>query len=185
MPDVTAYRVFPWDRTAGETALGGSRHVNRAMQGAGRHDSPADYGVYYCSASEESAIGESLQMFRGQKITNAELIRSGLPLSLIEIEMPGINLVDLDEPAQLINHKTRPSIVASARRALTQDLAQRIFRSKAGGISWWSTLLADWTNYSIFTTSNEVTGRITRGPVMLDFKYPALLSAAKTLGIRI
>lgn len=185
MPSVTAFRAFPWDRAARENEPGGARHVNRAKQGSGRHDFPASYGVYYCSATAESAIGESLQMYRGQKIERPELTKFGLPLALVEIELHDTELVDLDDPPRLIEHDTKPSIVASSRRDRTQDLARRIFDTKAKGISWWSTLISDWTNYSVFTSGDEVTARIRRGPDVVTLAHPSLRTAADKLGIRL
>lgn len=143
------------------------------------------YGVYYCAASEESAIGELLQVYRGQTLTSGELLRFGFPLALVEIEFADANLIDLDDPAQLIAHKTRPSIVASTQRNRTQELARRIFYAKADGISWWSTLVADWTNYSIFTIRDAVGANIRSAPVELTLARPSVAAAAGKLGIRL
>ncbi len=159
--------------------------MHRAKQGSGRHDFPASYGVYYCAATAESALGESFQMFRGQKLESPDLLRSGFPIALVEVEFDDARFVDLDDPHRLIEHKTKPSIVASSRRDRTQDMAKRIFETKATGISWWSTLIADWTNYSVFTFGDEVTARIRSGPHLLTLMHPSLRSAADKLGIRI
>lgn len=185
MPRVIAYRAFAWDRAAADDQPGGARYVNRAKQGSGRHDSPANYGVYYCAANEESAVGEMLQVYRGQTLTRRELTRFGFPLALVEIEFTDANLIDLDDPTQLIAHKTRPSIVASTKRDRTQELARRIFDAKADGISWWSTLVADWTNYSVFTTGDAVDAHIRSAPMELTLARPSIVTAADKLGIRL
>jgi hypothetical protein len=59
-------------------------------------------------------------------------------------------LVDLDEPAVLVEEGWRPSGVASRDRAVTQGMAVRVFEAGGLGLSWWSTLDAAWTNVTLF-----------------------------------
>lgn len=124
----------------------------RNRQGSGRHDNPSLYGAFYCSLDPVSCIAEALQPFRGQTFDQRDLERHvNWILALARFELSGqIALVDLDDPRQLDARKLRPSVVATADRRRTQNLAARIFEDYAIGFLWWSTLESLWINCTLF-----------------------------------
>ena len=150
------YRVFPQLPAAGPMEWGGALYVARVRQGVGRHDNPLQYGALYVSRSPESAVAESIQKFRGQTLTDADLeLVDGRRYALAAIDdaaLPaaGLQTVDLDEPRELVQRDLRPSRIATRLRERTQPVALAIFDEGAAGIGWWSTLEASWPNVTLF-----------------------------------
>jgi hypothetical protein len=148
------WRVVPWDPSA---SLGGRGHalwVPREYQGSGRHDAPDRYGCVYLAEAAVSAVAEMLAPFRGTGDLHPDLlVRSGRRLALAELELADhAELVDLDEPAVLVNESLRPSVVATGQRSVTQAYAVAQFErhSEAAGLRWWSTLEASWIQITLF-----------------------------------
>jgi hypothetical protein len=184
---VDLFRVIHWDgRSLGRTGAG-PLFVPRRHQGAGRHDAPELYGAWYCTTTPTAAIAERIQQLRGQTLVNQDFQRLGhLALALVSLRLdPSIALVDLDDPAQLVARDLRPSGVATRRRAPTQAMARKIFGEGAGGMLWWSTLSADWTNVTLFYERVITHVTLLTAPRPLSIQMPEVQHAADDLGIRI
>jgi len=149
---VELFRVFDWDGVALGAEDGGPLFVARDRQGAGRHDNPAAYGAWYGSRASESAIAEAIQSFRGQPLSDDDFERpNGHRKALAAFRLDDrVRLVDLDDPRILVSRRLPPSQVATLRRATTQRIAAAVYRDGAAGLSWWSTLDAEWTNVTLF-----------------------------------
>lgn len=147
------WRVLPLDPSARPDHPGGALYCPRALQRGGRHDVPESFGVIYASADPVSAIAEQLARFRGSgPIGDALLHRAGRRLVLAELRLGDAPLIDLDAPAVLGQHDLRPSQVATRQRAVTQEIAARLFWTEpnAAGIRWWSMLESSWINLTLF-----------------------------------
>ena len=146
------FRVYRALDGAGVNARGGPLFVPRDRQGAGRHDSPDRYGVYYTARTEVAAVAESVQAFRGRDLSADDLeLADGSRLTLARLDDADLTSpVDLDDPAVLVREGWRPSGVASRDRMVTQAMAVRAHEAGALGLSWWSTLDAAWTNLTLF-----------------------------------
>jgi len=180
------YRVFRGIDGADLHARGGPLYVPRERQGAGRHDSPGRYGAFYAARTAEGATAEAIQAFRGRGLTDEDLINvDGSGLSLATIDDAGLeDVVDLDEPAVLVEQGWRPSAVASRVRVTTQAMAAHLFDEGARGLSWWSTLDAAWTNVTLFAERTIAGGEIVVEAVeRLDTKQATVVAAADHLSI--
>ena len=147
------FRCFPWDRGAAEGARGGAHWFPRLLQGAGRHDNPMLYGCLYASQDPLSPVVERLARFRGRPLTPDKLVSSGLPVALAALELADeAELVDLDDPAALLQEELRPSQVATNDRSVTQAQAGGLFERhpEAAGLRWWSTFESLWANVTLF-----------------------------------
>jgi hypothetical protein len=182
---VILHRCFAWDERAGETGPDGPRWFPRPFQGEGRHDNPDVYGCLYLADGEVSAVVEQLARFRGQRLVPELLNRRGLPLALAALELlDRAQVIDLDDPAVLLAHELRPSVVATRRRDVTQPQALHIYRRHrfAAGLRWWSVFEALWTNFTIF---ERATGRLALVSVrVLHLDDPVAAEAADVLGLR-
>jgi hypothetical protein len=182
---VTLYRAFEWDGASLGRGDGGPLFVPRKVQGKGRHDNPTEYGAWYCARDTVSPIAELLQMFRATGVDDDDFTRAngrGIGLVGLELEDDG-GVVDLDDPAQLSAKGLRPSGVATPRRAATQAIATAIFREGAVGLSWWSTLNADWTNVTLFWERALPRIRVAGPPRRLTTRDPDVRAAATALGV--
>jgi hypothetical protein len=182
---VELYRVFDWDGRARGRREGGPLFVARTRQGAGRHDSPARYGAWYCSRLAVSAVAESIQHFRGQLLVDDDFRRAGrLTKALVALRLgPGVRIVDLDDPAELTARGWRPSQVATRRRPVTQQLAATLFDEGAGGLAWWSVLDADWINVTLFHERALPFASIAAAPRPLSIEMSEVREAAERLGV--
>jgi len=181
------YRVYRALDEAGAEARGGPLFVPRDRQGAGRHDSPGRYGAFYAARSAEAAVAETIQAFRGRDLSPEDLeLADGSRLTLVAFDDSALeSLVDLDEPAVLVEERWRPSGVASRDRTVTQAMAVHAFEAGALGLSWWSTLDSAWTNVTLFAERTIGAGAVAvEGQVEpLSLKHPALFAAADHLAI--
>lgn len=181
------FRVIHWDgRSLGRRGAG-PLFVPRRHQGAGRHDAPDAYGAWYCTTAPVAAIAERIQGLRGQTLTDDDFRRLGqLTLALVSLTLdPTATLVDLDDPAQLVARGWRPSQVATRQRAITQQMARRIFDEGASGLRWWSTLSAEWTNVTLFHERALAAVTVAGPPRPLSVAMPEVRHAAEDLGVRI
>lgn len=96
-----------------------------------------------------------------------------------------LQIVDLDDPAELSARQLRPSQVATLRRMVTQAIATSIFREGAVGLSWWSTLDAEWTNVTLFHERALPRIRIAQPPRRLTTRDADVRGAAVRLGVAI
>jgi len=178
------YRVFPHVAGTEPRPLA----VPRAAQGAGRHDNPDHYLALYLARDPVAAVAERIQAFRGQELADGDLRRAGgAVLTLAAIDDSGLTpaLVDLDDPAILVRDRLRPSLVASLDRARTQRMALGYFERDAVGLSWWSTLRADWTNVTLFDV-RVGPGALTVGAlVTLTVVEPVVVEAAARIGVNL
>jgi RES domain len=150
---VILFRCFAWDEAAGARARGGPLWFPRMLQGDGRHDNPSVYGCLYVSSEPVAAAVERLARLAGTSIAQSDLVRRGLPLALAAIELSDeAELVDLDDPAVLLEEGVRPSRVATNDRSVTQVQAEDLFsrHQHAAGLRWWSTFEALWANLTLF-----------------------------------
>ncbi len=180
------FRVFDWDGSSLGRREGGPLHVARPRQGAGRHDSPALYGAWYCSREAVSAVAESIQYLRGQVLTDDDFLRAGgSAKALVTLQVnDALDLVDLDDPSELAARRLRPSRVATMRRPVTQRVAASIFDEGAGGLLWWSTLDAEWANVTLFHERALPHVSIAAPPRKLSTGMVEVRQAAAFLGIR-
>jgi hypothetical protein len=182
---VELYRAFEWDGTSLGRADGGPLFVPRKVQGKGRHDNPAEYGAWYFSRATMSPVAELLQIFRNGSVADNDFTRAnGRAIALVAVEFEDdAGVVDLDAPAELSARGLRPSAVATPRRAATQEMAASIFREGAAGLSWWSTLNADWTNVTLFHERALPKIRIAQPPRFLTTRDADVRAAATALGV--
>jgi RES domain len=150
---VILWRVLPWDPSARPGAPGGALWFPRPFQGTARHDNPSRYGCLYAAEQPATAVAETLAPFRGTGDLEPEMLtRMGRRLALARLDLRGAGLLDLDDPAVLLDAGMRPSEVATRRREVTQPEAARLFDTHpdAAGLRWWSTLEASWICATLF-----------------------------------
>ena len=184
---MTLFRVIHWDgHSLGRTGAG-PLLVPRRHQGAGRHDAPDLFGAWYCTTDPVSAIAERIQPLRGQTVTDGDFKRLGnLTLALVTFQLhESVTLIDLDDPEELVTRKLRPSLVATRQRLVTQQIARALFSEGANGFSWWSTLMAEWTNVTLFYERVLRHVRLAEPPRPLSVKMRDVRQAAEDLGVRI
>ena len=179
------FRVFDWDGRSVGSQRGGPLFVPRDRQGPGRHDAPTLYGAWYCSREAVSAVAESIKFLRGQHLSDGDFRRGGdLAQAIIEFRLDaGLTVVDLDNPAQLVRRRLRPSQVATMRRAVTQKIASAVFEEGAVGFAWWSTLEAEWANVTLFHERALPHVTIAIPPRRLSVRLAEVRQAAEHLGI--
>ena len=179
--------MFHWDgRSLGRTGAG-PLFLPRQHQGAGRHDAPDLYGAWYCATHPAAAVAERIQQLRGQTVTNQDFRRLGnLTLALVGLRLDSSAvLIDLDDPVQLAARNLRPSLVATRRRAVTQQAARAVFAEGVAGMLWWSTLSSDWTNVTLFYERVIRHVSIVAPPRALSTDLAEVQQAADDLGVRI
>jgi hypothetical protein len=181
---VTLYRCFAWDAHANADAPDGPLWFPRIYQGDGRHDTPDLCGCLYLSASALSPVVEQLARFRGRALMPSLLRRRGLGLALAEIALSDTaELVDLDDPRQLVRERLRPSIVATRERTTTQRQARALYEGHphAAGLRWWSTFESTWINVTIFDRAASRLRLVDVQPLAVN--DPAVVEAADWLGL--
>lgn len=178
------WRVFPWDRNAARGQRFSSSWVPET-QGHGRFDLPAvPGGVLYLAETPEHAVAESIQHFRGQRLQVADLLIAGHPLSLVAVTAPRVledAIVDLCDPAALVQHGIRPDQTASGDRRITQRIAASLHSGGHAGLRWWSALHGDWHTVVYF---RDRAGELAFGaPEPLSLQHAAVREAMRALGI--
>lgn len=175
-------RCFAWNERSAASEPDGALHFARTFQGEGRHDNPQVFGCVYASAEEVSSVVEQLVHFRGQRLLGSMLVQRGLPLALAEIDL-GANeeLLDLDDPRELLARSMRPSQVATRYREVTQPQALAAYEGGAAGLRWWSTFESSWENVTLFDRASPSLRVI--GVRLLGEDDPVVLSAAEALGL--
>jgi hypothetical protein len=182
---VILWRVLPWRPDASPAEPGGAVWFPRQLQGAGRHDNPQLYGCIYAGESPLSPIAEALAPFRGAgTLTDGMLVRSGIPLALAQLSLADdSDVLDLDDPAVLLDAELRPSRVATGERAVTQADAARLFarRPEPLALRWWSTIEASLANLTVFDRAQSALDVIDVEP--LSRTTAAVGEAAELLGL--
>ena len=178
MPTRSLYRVFPCLRGAADTDPGGAHYV--PPQGAGRFDNPAQYEIFYAADSAEAAIAEA---FGRHPLWTASMLGGipTLPGSVHALATYGLDdastLYDLDDAANLVALKLRPSDVVNRDYTVTQALALRIFTmGTVSGLRWWSFYNPAWVNCGV--SNPAALSVITVQPLSLTDAM--LTSAART-----
>jgi hypothetical protein len=182
---VILQRCFAWSRRVRPDEPDGPLWVPRVFQGEGRHDNPDLYGCLYLTDREVSAVVEQLARFRTQRLQAALLRRRGLPLALAALEFSdGVEVLDLDDPAVLVQERLRPSAVATRRRHVTQPQARALHgaRPQAAALRWWSIFEASWVNYTVFDRALPALSLV--GVRALAVEDESVAAAADFLGLR-
>jgi hypothetical protein len=93
------------------------------------------------------------------------------------------DLLDLDDPRNLVQRSLRPSGVATTDREMTQPMAVAIYEEGVPGFEWWSTIEASWINVTLF--EDRVVDRFTLAgePELLTLDHPAVREAAEAVGV--
>lgn len=154
-------------------------------QGSGRFDLP-ERAVWYLSESPVHAVCETLQGFRSRPFHEAMLHRFGHELALVEINLPddaARQLVDLDDPAELLRFGFTPGLLASDDRARTQRVAEEVYASGASGLRWWSRLSGDWHAVVLFLDRVPVERVEIAAPELLTRQHPAVVAARRFLAM--
>jgi hypothetical protein len=181
---VILHRCFAWNQRSRAGEPDTPLWFPRPYQGDGRHDNPDAYGCLYLADRELSCVVEQLARFRGRQLLAAMLRRRGLPLAVAAIELADDHeLVDLDEPGELIAHALRPSRVATRDRTVTQPQALALFRARpeAVGLRWWSTFEALWAHTTLFDRAAPTLRLLEVRE--LDLADEAIAGAAEHLGL--
>jgi RES domain-containing protein len=178
------YRVFPWNPESAAASPGGALHVPRSRQGTGRHDNPDRYGALYMSRSAESAVAERIASFRGQQLVDDDFVVAAGRYALAAVDDSNLgNLVDLDDPTELVARSLRPSRVATLERSITQTMAAALFDEGIAGFGWWSTLNADWANVTLFAERAVAELTLASEPEPLSIAHPAVVAVAPMVGV--
>lgn len=119
-------------------------------QGQGRFDNPHLYAALYVSTTEQGAVGETFGNLSQWPAAEIERTKDGRPRCLVRYEIPDDAIIsDLDDPQVLTNLGIRPSDVVRRNRDHTQEIANSVWRTRAGtavrGFSWWSYWRPEWT----------------------------------------
>ncbi len=178
------YRLFPWSPSAGPSEPGGALHAPRFDQGEGRHDNPGVYGALYLSRTPTSPVAEFLREYVGRPLDLRALLESGSRAALATIDEADLpELVDLDDPANLVARELRPSGIATRTRKRTQRLAVNLYQEGAAGFEWWSTIESSWINVTLFADRAAEHLRLVEDPVPLLPDHPVIREAAEAVGL--
>lgn len=185
-PPERLWRVFPWDPAAAEGERFSPTYVPPG-QGKGRFDLPRMPGaIMYCSETPEHAVGEMIQHYRGQALDEADLRVGGHLLALVAVTLAGQlrdRVLDLCDPEVLVRLGLRPDETASNDRKVTQRITSRIHGAGYAGLRWWSALTGDWHTVVLFRDRLDPAPAY-GPPEALTMDHPAVVQAARTLGIR-
>lgn len=180
------YRLFPYRPDAGLREEGGPLYVPRLYQGGGRHDNPDRYGAVYGSREVVSVVAELLWRFRDRPVTEVFLRWEDVPYAVAPLDDGGLpELLDLDDPRNLLARGLRPSGVATRDRERTQSLALGLYDEGATGFEWWSTIEASWINVTLFANRAVRRLRLAARPEPLTLEHPAVREAAELVGVRL
>ena len=184
-PPSQLWRAFPWDPTAAEGERFSATWVFPGA-GRGRFDLQGDPGgTLYAAETEEHAVAEMIQHYRGQHLEDADLRIGGHPLALVAVglsERIREAILDLCDPEVLVQLGIRPDETASGERRVTQAIASTIHAAGHPGFRWWSALLGDW--HTVVLVRDRISGALEYGrPVALGLEHRAVREAARMLGI--
>jgi hypothetical protein len=187
LPPERLWRAFPWDPQAPPGEAFSAGHVP-SVQGKGRFDLPGVVaGVLYLAETPDHAIGELIQHYRGLTLDEADLRVAGHALALASVRVSDAirkRIVDLCDPAALLELGIRPDETASPDRRTTQRIAATIHAAELCGLRWWSALSGDWHTVVLFRDRIDATLPFDP-PEPLTLDHVAFREAARTLGIRL
>jgi hypothetical protein len=178
---VTLYRVFWSFPSAADNLPGGALHMLR--QGSGRFENPAQYHLMYLAREPHGAVAEAFGRF---SVWNAAILERppSLPPNAVRAFATyefddRAHVCDLDDPAQLLALRMRPSQVISRDYPQTRRSALGIFQSGSWvGIRWWSWYEASWTNVALW---DQAPVRLIEERA-LTLADPAVRTAAAAIG---
>jgi hypothetical protein len=183
---VTFYRLFPFDPDAPSDAEGGPLFVARHLQGGGRHDNPESYGALYVSRVPVSPVAEHLRVWRARGAAGSALRPEGRSLALAALEDSGLDdLVDLDDPRNLVARTLRPSAVATRERTVTRPMARAFYEEGLPGFEWWSTIESSWINVTLFADRALGGLRVEGEPEVVTIQHPSVREAAEAIGVEL
>ena len=141
--------------------------------------------MLYVAETPDHAVGELLQPWRGRRLEPSHLTRAGLPLAIVELNVPSGSarkLADLCDASRLAATVTRPDATASRARGITQPIARAAWEAGHHGLRWWSSFWGDWHTTVLFTA--RIAGDLRFGdPEVLTADHPAVAEAASLLGM--
>jgi hypothetical protein len=142
--------------------------------------------VLYLGEFPEHAVAEVLRQFRGRPLRAGHLRRSGLPLALVDVAVPGhiiAALADLTDPRVLLHHGLRPDLLAlpESERATTQWISRRLYDAGLPGFRWWSAIHGGWHSSVLFVNRVPLDVLEFGTPVILDVDHPAVTAAGREL----
>jgi RES domain len=178
------YRLFPSVPGVGPTDPGGPLFAPRMDQGGGRHDNPDAYGALYLSRVPTASVAELLIVLRTQPVLPQHLTADGFPYAIASIDDSALDdLLDLDDPANLVTRNLRPSRIATRDRGTTQPVALTLYREGVDGFEWWSTIEASWINVTLFADRAVDRLSVTGPPEALTLDSPWVREAAEAVGV--
>lgn len=171
------YRVHPYLPTAKSGESGHALFVFGGTK-AGRVDNE-EYDTLYVADSAAGAIAET---FASHQVWTPGLLgeRPYLPGSQMAISTLEGNptVVNLNDPANLVDLSLRPSRVVTRNRQITQAWAQGVYeRGGVDGVSWWSYHDPDWASLGLWDWS----GLTLLTSTVLVPAYPPLVEARSML----
>jgi len=178
MPEL--FRVVVWRDDARPGEEGHPLYLPVGYQGQGRIDNPDLYTAFYLSTDPAGAIAEAFgnlglwseQMFSGPPRA------PGTSRALVAFRTASTAVLDLDDPAALLERSLRPSRVVTRDRAVTQAWARRIHaEGRWMGVSWWSYYDPRWTSVGLWDSTSLTFARIER----LDRRHAAVNAAGQVL----
>lgn len=188
MTELRLWRAFPWDPGARVGAPFSPSFTPRPT-GRGRFDLPLGTSpTLYLAESPEHAIGEMIQPWRGRTVGPRHLERAGHALALVAVHIVALEraIADLCDPSALGAFPAPPDRVASRRRSVTQPIARSVWDAGHVGLRWWSSFWGDWHTVVLFPARLTGRARLDFGePTRLTLETPALVDAARLLGIEI
>ncbi|WP_427131138.1 RES domain-containing protein [Pseudarthrobacter sp. S9] len=173
------WRVLNWSPSAASSADNGHPLFVWPDQGAGRVDDPdGDYLVLYLGDSPEGAIAEALGSFPtwSQAILDCPPAAPADSVKALVQNNCELDILDLDDPYELVQRGMRPSQVVTRSRTVTQVWARGIYESgDYAGVSWWPYYNPDWASLGLWALSGL---SVVREPEVLSLDHPALRDAA-------
>lgn len=179
-----AYRVFAYLPSAGAGEPGHPLYAHRPQRG-GRIDHP-DYFVWYLAGQPQGAVGETFGNLAIWDLSMFDVpFLPGGRRALGVYRLPDtLRLLDLDDPAELLQRNLRPSQVVIRNLAVTQAWGHQIFSEpdphdhtsrRWDAVGWWSyhhprwTILGCWDRPELAAVED------------LSLLHPAVLDAAAVL----
>ncbi|HKP76785.1 MAG TPA: RES domain-containing protein, partial [Longimicrobiaceae bacterium] len=94
-------------------------------------------------------------------------------------------LLDLCDPANLLEHAIKPDELAAASTVTTRAIADAIHARGHTGLRWWSAFRGEWHTVTLFLDRSPLAEVEFSPPEALSLDHPAVVKAAESLMIRI
>jgi hypothetical protein len=181
------WRAFQWDAAALPGEAGSPSYVPSGQHG-GRFDLHDQPPVLYLAESAAHALGEVLQAFRGRTLRASHLLRNGMPLALVSVELPRAviaAIADCTDAVTLQRLLIRPDELAHHDRAVTQAAGRRLYNAGVPGFRWWSALTGGWHSVVLFVDRCPPKQLTWGTPTRVTLTHQAVVAAAERLGIMV